>query len=50
LLNNKKRLRVLEDQKNLVQVCDRKEQQVKSVQDILNIIQRKSTIFPFVFN
>jgi kinesin family member 2/24 len=42
LLNNKKRLRVLEDQKGLVQVCDRKEQQVKSVQDVLNIIQRKS--------
>ncbi|UJR07702.1 hypothetical protein I4U23_011987 [Adineta vaga] len=39
LLNNKKRLRVLEDQKGLVQVCDRKEQQVKSVQDVLNIIQ-----------
>jgi kinesin family protein 2/24 len=42
LLNNKKRLRVLEDQKGLVQVCDRKEQQVKSVQDVLNIIQSKS--------
>lgn len=42
LLNNKKRLRVLEDQKGLVQVCDRKEQQVKSVQDVLNIIQCKS--------
>lgn len=41
LLNNKKRLRVLEDQKGLVQVCDRKEQQVKSVQEVLNIIQRK---------
>ena len=41
LLNNKKRLRVLEDQKGLVQVCDRKEQQVKSVQDVLNIIQRE---------
>lgn len=39
LLNNKKRLRVLEDQKGLVQVCDRKEQQVKTVQDVLNIIQ-----------
>jgi kinesin family protein 2/24 len=45
LLNNKKRLRVLEDQKGLVQVCDRKEQQVKSVQDVLNIIQRKSIFF-----
>jgi kinesin family protein 2/24 len=45
LLNNKKRLRVLEDQKGLVQVCDRKEQQVKSVQDVLNIIQRKTIIF-----
>ena len=42
LLNNKKRLRVLEDQKGSVQVCDRKEQQVRSVQDVLNIIQRKS--------
>jgi kinesin family protein 2/24 len=42
LLNNKKRLRVLEDQKGLVQVCDRKEQQVKSAQDVLNIIQSKS--------
>jgi hypothetical protein len=41
LLNNQKRLRVLEDQKGLVQVCDRKEQQVKSVQDVLNIIQSK---------
>ncbi len=46
LLNNKKRLRVLEDQKNLVQVCDRKEQQVKTVQDVLNIIQRKLILFP----
>ena len=44
LLNNKKRLRVLEDQKGFVQVCERKEQQVKSVQDVLNIIQRKSFI------
>ncbi|CAF3151896.1 unnamed protein product [Rotaria sp. Silwood2] len=44
LLNNKKRLRVLEDQKNLVQVCDRKEQQVKSVQDVLNIIQHGMSI------
>ncbi|CAF3524728.1 unnamed protein product [Rotaria sp. Silwood1] len=35
----KKRLCVLEDQKGLVQVCDRKKQQVKSVQDVLNIIQ-----------
>ena len=47
LLNNKKRLRVLEDQKGLVQVCDRKEQQVKSVQDVLNIIQRKKIVFSF---
>lgn len=46
LLNNKKRLRVLEDQKGLVQVCDRKEQQVKSVQDVLNIIQRKILLVP----
>lgn len=45
LLNNKKRLRVLEDQKGLVQVCDRKEQQVKNVQDVLNIIQRTSFLF-----
>ncbi|CAF1114960.1 unnamed protein product [Adineta steineri] len=44
LLNNKKRLRVLEDQKGLVQVCDRKEQQVKSVQDVLNIIQNGMNI------
>ncbi|CAF4793529.1 unnamed protein product [Rotaria sp. Silwood1] len=44
LLNNKKRLRVLEDQKGLVQVCDRKEQQVKSVQDVLNIIQHGMSI------
>ncbi|UJR38447.1 hypothetical protein I4U23_031115 [Adineta vaga] len=44
LLNNKKRLRVLEDQKGLVQVCDRKEQQVKSVQDVLNIIQNGMSI------
>jgi kinesin family protein 2/24 len=50
LLNNKKRLRVLEDQKGLVQVCDRKEQQVKSVQDVLNIIQRKTTIFFLHYN
>jgi kinesin family protein 2/24 len=51
LLNNKKRLRVLEDQKGLVQVCDRKEQQVKSVQDVLNIIQRKFVFFlGFFFN
>ncbi|CAF0727101.1 unnamed protein product [Didymodactylos carnosus] len=39
LLNNKKRLRVLEDQKGLVQICDRKEQHVKTVQDVLAIIQ-----------
>ncbi|CAF3178048.1 unnamed protein product [Rotaria sp. Silwood2] len=45
LLNNKKRLRVFEDQKGLVQVCDRKEQQVKSVHHVLNIIQRKSILF-----
>ena len=45
LLNNKKRLRVLEDQKGLVQVLDRKQQQVKSVQDVLNIIQSKSNIY-----
>jgi len=50
LLNNKKRLRVLEDQKGLVQVCDRKEQQVKSVQDVLNIIQRKTIIFFLHYN
>lgn len=44
LLNNRKRLRVLEDQKGLVQVCDRKEQQVKSIQDVLNIIQHGMSI------
>jgi hypothetical protein len=41
-LNNQKCLRVLEDQKGLVQVCDRKEQQVKYVQNVFNIIQSKS--------
>ncbi|CAF2040444.1 unnamed protein product [Rotaria magnacalcarata] len=44
LLNNKKRLRVLEDQKGLVQVCDRQEKQVKSVQEVLNIIQHGMSI------
>ncbi|CAF3438872.1 unnamed protein product [Rotaria socialis] len=39
LLNNKKRLRVFEDQNGFVQVCDQQEQQVKSIQDVLNIIQ-----------
>ncbi|CAF1070137.1 unnamed protein product [Didymodactylos carnosus] len=44
LLNNKKRLRVLEDQKGLVQICDRKEQHVKNVQDVLTIIQHGMNI------
>ena len=39
LLNNKKRLRVLEDHKGLVQVCERKEQPVNNVGDVLKIIQ-----------
>jgi kinesin family protein 2/24 len=39
LLNNKKKLRVLEDHKNQVQVVDIREQPLSSVEDVLNLIQ-----------
>ena len=39
LLNNKKKLRVLEDHKNQVQVVDIKEQPLNSVEDVLSLIQ-----------
>jgi kinesin family protein 2/24 len=39
LLNNKKKLRVLEDHKNQVQVVDIREQPLNSVEDVLNLIQ-----------
>lgn len=39
LLNNKKKLRVLEDHKNQVQVVDIREQPLNSVEDVLSLIQ-----------
>lgn len=39
LLNNKKKLRVLEDHKNLVQIVDIREQPLNSVEDVLSLIQ-----------
>lgn len=39
LLNNKKKLRVLEDHKNQVQVVDIREQSLNSVDDVLGLIQ-----------
>jgi kinesin family protein 2/24 len=39
LLNNKKKLRVLEDHKNQVQVVDLKEQPLNSIEDVLSLIQ-----------
>ena len=39
LLNNKKKLRVLEDHKNQVQVVDIREQPLSSVEDVLGLIQ-----------
>ncbi len=39
LLNNKKKLRVLEDHKNMVQVVDIREQPLNSVEDVLSLIQ-----------
>ena len=39
LLNNKKKLRVLEDHKNQVQVVDIREQPLNSVEEVLNLIQ-----------
>lgn len=39
MLNNKKKLRVLEDHKNQVQVVDIREQPLNSVEDVLNLIQ-----------
>ena len=39
LLNNKKKLRVLEDHKNQVQVVDIREQPLSSVEDVLSLIQ-----------
>lgn len=39
LLNNKKKLRVLEDHKNVVQIVDIREHPLSSVEDVLSLIQ-----------
>ena len=39
LLNNKKKLRVLEDHKNQVQIVDIREQPLNTVEDVLSLIQ-----------
>ncbi|XP_055337884.1 kinesin-like protein KIF2A [Paramacrobiotus metropolitanus] len=39
LLNKKKKLRILEDNQNQVQVCDLQEREVKAVEDVLHLIQ-----------
>ena len=44
LFNEKKRLRVLEDHKNLVQVVGRKEEQVGSVHDVMTLIRRGMSV------
>jgi len=40
----KKRLRVLEDHKNLVQVVGKKEEQVESVDDVMTLIRRGMSV------
>jgi kinesin family protein 2/24 len=44
LFNAKKRLRVLEDHKNLVQVVGRKEEQVETVNDVMSLIRRGMSV------
>ena len=44
LFNEKKRLRVLEDHKNLVQVVGKKEEQVESVEDVMTLIRRGMSV------
>jgi kinesin family protein 2/24 len=44
LFNDKKRLRVLEDHKNLVQVVGRKEEQVETVNDVMSLIRRGMSV------
>ena len=44
LFNEKKRLRVLEDHKNLVQVVGKKEEHVESVEDVMGLIRRGMSV------
>ncbi|CAF3823991.1 unnamed protein product [Rotaria magnacalcarata] len=44
LFNEKKRLRVLEDHKNLVQVVGKKEEQVETVEDVMTLIRRGMSV------
>jgi kinesin family protein 2/24 len=44
LFNEKKRLRVLEDHKNLVQVVGRKEEQVGTVNEVMTLIRRGMSV------
>jgi kinesin family protein 2/24 len=44
LFNGKKRLRVLEDHKNLVQVVGKKEEQVESVEQVMSLIRRGMSV------
>ncbi|CAF0851193.1 unnamed protein product [Rotaria sordida] len=44
LFNDKKRLRVLEDHKNLVQVVGRKEEQVQTVNEVMSLIRRGMSV------
>jgi kinesin family protein 2/24 len=44
LFNDKKRLRVLEDHKNLVQVVGKKEEQVETVNDVMLLIRRGMSV------
>ncbi|CAF0969636.1 unnamed protein product [Adineta ricciae] len=44
LFNEKKRLRVLEDHKNLVQVVGKKEERVESVTDVMSLIRRGMSV------
>jgi kinesin family protein 2/24 len=44
LFNDKKRLRVLEDHKNLVQVVGKKEEQVETVEDVMSLIRRGMSV------
>ncbi len=44
LFNEKKRLRVLEDHKNLVQVVGKKEEQVEAVEDVMTLIRRGMSV------
>ena len=44
LFNEKKRLRVLEDHNNLVQVVGKKEEQVQTVNDVMSLIRRGMSV------